>query len=119
MFNHKFELKTSDIYNTVYIQLQQNKQTNDNRYFMVCQNWVTTSRSQSRARSHQKTRRNWARLDQTASEIFRILQLDEKLTKSVVHQLDRVVRVFTPKNWLTTRFNSTQLNSLVESDLLV
>ena len=34
----------------------------------------------------------------TGSEMFRIVRLDEKLTKSVAHQLPRVVRVYTPKD---------------------
>jgi hypothetical protein len=52
--------------------------------------------------------RNWARLEATDSEMFRILRLGEKLNKSVVHQLLIVVTVFTPKDWLTTRFNAMQ-----------
>ena len=48
-----------------------------------------------------------ARLGATDSEMFRIRRPDEKPTKSVAHQLPGVVRVFTPKDQLTTQLNET------------
>jgi hypothetical protein len=68
---------------------------------------------QSPARSHQKTRRNWEQLDGTDSEMFRTRRLDEKLTKSVVHQLPRIADPFPPKHWLATAGDGTERNRTV------
>ena len=74
----------------------------------------TGSRPVGRSRSvwsHQKTRLIWTQLASTDSEIFRILRLDEKLTKSVAVQLNRVVRVVTPSFWCDHSYDATRSDS--------
>jgi len=65
-------------------------------------------------KSHQKIWLNWARLEATNSEMFRILRLDEKPIQLYIMQLPRDVRVIKPKDYLTTLFNSMQANSFIE-----